>query len=386
MRLFSKRLSEFSGESRRSYQKAFSSFQFFVISHYNVTDSLHKNVIINWIIELVSRGLQPNTVSFYLDKITSIYSKVAHHLEGGKTDVFKEVKHLLKKQSSEIYYADIINSHARELAPEEKKLLIRKCRSENFIDSLQNDENWKLKWTCLALKAGIRADIILSLIGKEPERLQYLGLCQPGEIHVTEQDCARKCVTDFIYGEPLEWFAMRLRPRVKYEQILNRFALLGNQVKMPEMFYPCREIATLVGKKLLWKDKPIIHDIVFFKHRRSEIYPLFSNLYDLAWCYRIPGGKGGAAQYASIPDKAMNEFKKSLGFLSPDFELAPAGEMKLNPGDKVVIVDGKYINQEGKILKKPSYDEDGNKIYRISLLNGHGHWDIGIDARLLKKA
>ena len=152
---------------------------------------------------------------------------------------------------------------------------------------------------------------------------------------------------------------------------------------MPELFYPCEEIANRVGHKVLWKEKPIIRDVVFFKKRKSEIYEMFTKLYDLAWCYRKPGG--GIGNYATIPAKAMEDFKRALGMLTPDLEITPAGEMHHKPGDIVVFVNGNNIEEYGRILKKPSIDTDGNKIYRVTLLNSNGHWDIGVDARLLRK-
>lgn len=383
LNLFSARLNEFKGESRRSYQKAYSSFQIYVIGHYSLSYILDKPVVTNWVIDLVTRGLTPKTVSFYLDKITSLYSNVGHKFEGGRLPVFKEVKADLRQTSSEIYYADVIKECINNINPEEKKDLVEAIKSKDFKEILVADPQLKYKFTCLALKAGIRADILRKIIGETPDNLSYLNLVDPKEDITDMQEETLKNIVEFIEGERLQWFAMRLRPKVKYEQILSRFSQLTGIVKMPELFYPCEEIVKKVGGKVMWKDQPVIRDIIFFRDRKSEIYSLFTNLYDLAWCYRTPGV--GYGNYASIPDKAMEEFRKSIGFLSGDYEVAPCGEMEFKPGDEVIIVNGKYVEEHGHILKKPSFDENGNKIYRVSLLHGHGHWDIGIDARLIKK-
>lgn len=382
-KLFSKRLNDFKGESRRSYQKAFSSFQIFLITHYPPSAILDKSMIKNWIIHILSRGLTHKTVTFYLEKIASLYSSIGCNLEGGISPVFKEVKHELKSLNPDVHYACVINTLVETINEDDKKALLESMQSDKAHNALKKDNALKCKWIALALKAGLRADQIMSVMNEPPESLEHLTLASQKELTDEERQEVFKTVENYIYGEPMQWFAMRLRPKAKFDQILERFSHLSTSVKIPEIFYPSEEIAKRVGRKVMWKDKPVIHDIVFFRKRKSEIYSLFTNLYDLAWCYRTPGG--GAGQYASIPDKAMEEFRKSIDFLSPDFEVAPAGKFDFRAGDEVIVVSGKYMEEHGHILKKAKTDESGNKIYRVSLLHGNGHWDIGIDARLLKK-
>lgn len=384
LKLLSKRLEDFSGESHRSYQKAYSSFQIYLISHYDMSEILTKNVVINWIIDIVSRGLTPKTVTFYIEKIASLYGAVAHKFEGGRLPIFKEIKKSLKEYDPNVNYSAMLNQRVNQLDKSQKISLLKFYKSEDLPSLLKTDDHVRTLWAMIALKSSVKADVIKACLGEVPSNLKYLNLCPDRDISDREKMEACKGVEEFLGGEPIRWFAMRLRPRVKFEQILSRFSAINDIIKMPELFYPCDEIAKKVGRKVVWKGKPLIHDIVFFRNRKSEIYRMFTHLYDLAWCYRLPGG--GAGQYATIPDQAMEEFKKSIGFLTPDYEILPAGEMELNPGDEVIIVNGKTTEERGRILKKPSFDADGNKIYRVSLLNGHSHWDIGIDARLLKKA
>ena len=222
-----------------------------------------------------------------------------------------------------------------------------------------------------------------AIIGESPRHFRMLDLCESCELDDKEKEVIREKVNKYLNDETEGWFAMRLRPRVKYQDVVDRFALINNEFQMPELFYPCEEITRRIGRKIVWEGKPVIRDIVFFKEKKSKIYPLFTKLYDLAWCYRSPGGTPG--NYAMIPEKAMENFKESIGFLTEDFEIAPAGEMELKPGDEVVILDAQYQDRHGLILKNAQLDENGNKIYRVSLIDSNGHWDIGIDARLLKK-
>lgn len=391
LKLFSKKLEDFTGESKRSYQKAFSSFQLYTIGNYSMSSSFDNIVIENWVVDNIFQGLTRKTVSFYLEKISSLYTGVAHKLIGGKEPIFKDVKKKLKELPAAINYSSIINrvsSKIHEMVNRgavsgEKRRLVESLENYDIVNSSESKESLKRIWACLALKSGVLPNVVKSAIGKVPSILKPLQIVETKEISENLYKQAAKSVAESLKGEEPQWFAMRLRPKVKFEGILERFSLLGDTVKMPEFFYPSQEIAKKVGRKMVWTGKPVIRDVVFFKTRKCEIYPLFTNLYDLAWCYRTPGG--GTGNYAVIPDKAMEEFKNALGFLNPDFEVMPTGQLELKPGDKVVIVDGEYAREIAEILKKPETMEDGNTIYRVSLLNQNGHWDIGIDARLLKK-
>lgn len=390
LKLFAKRLDSFKGESRRSYQKAYSSFQIFSISHYKQSYQFDSSVVENWLIHCLIRRLKKKTVSFYLDKLSSLYSGIAGKLEGGKQPLFKEIKRKFKDieiSSEQLNRIQNISS----LVQNKWQANDKNFRKGHLVHKLKEfptgkepqEEIISFIWGCIALKMDIRADIIKSLAPEIMSYLPFLSLTETKDINPKELLAAQKAVSLFIQGENSEWFAMRLRPKVKYDQLLNRLAILSEEYKLPELFYPNEEIMRRVGRKIEWKNKPVISDIVFFKYRRSQIPILFSGLYDIAWCYRTPGSL--SRNYARIPETAMDNFKKSLGIITADFEVTPAGEMELRPGDKVVVVNGDYMDSEGLIIKKPSLDDDGNKIYRVTLLNSNGRWDIGIDARLLKK-
>lgn len=391
LHLFSLRLEKFEGESRRSYQKAFSSFQLFIIANFPLDRIFTIEVVENWIADAILQGLTKKTVSFYLDKIASLYSGVADKLVGGRILTFKNLKISLKDLDFSQNYPALVNSVATKMrilwnsshSSGKKSLILESIENFTKSDSGTKKDSISFLWDCLALKAGVRPGIVRSVSPEIPPQLNFLSLCKVSQVSDSEKKEASLAVHNILSGDNPQWFALRLRPRVKYDDLIDRFSRISQEVKLPELFYPSEEIAKRVGHKVVWKGKPIIRDVVFFRSRKVDVTHLLTRLYDLAWCYRTPGGLPG--QYASIPDKAMLDFKKALGMLTPDFEVAPAGEMELKPGDKVIVVNEKNMEEPGLILKKASLDNDGNKIYRVSLLNRNGHWDIGIDARLIRK-
>lgn len=264
---------------------------------------------------------------------------------------------------------------------EEGTTLIRGVFPEIGIHKNANvDETLRVIWVSAALQCGILPSSIASFIGQLPDNLSFLRICtQP----LSEEIDRKQLLTQVgltIYGNPDKWFAMRLRPYVTYQELICRLSRSELRKPLPELFYPCDEIARKVGKKLVWKERPIIRDIIFFKTRMENVYPMFRNIWDIAWCYRDKASSGG---YAVIPAGAMDEFRKTIGFLTPEYEVSAAGTIPLKPGEKIVIIDGKFANKEGIVLKQKT-TEDGNIVYRVLMNDKSGNWDLSLDARLIK--
>lgn len=401
LRLMEKRLREFSGESRRSYSKALSSLRIYLISNYKSEDILTQAAVMNWVTDNLLHNLSSATVSFYLDKVASLYTAILPKLKERKNLDFKEMKSRLKALPSQGKSAGRIVEVVEKIRSSREKNRNPRLL-QHLLQSLKKDEEEKegrkekylfatgLKQSlnyirgALALNAGILPGMVKSFLGEEvPQGLEMLRICEAETLTKLDENHLSKIIIDNIYGEEVQWYAMRLRPGVSYEDLLLRFRLLQKEVKMPELFYPLEEIARRIGRKVMVKGKPVIRDVVFFRKRQSEIYPMFTKLYDLAWCYRRGGMKSG--NYASIPAGAMQEFKNAIGLLTPDFDVTPTGQVPLKPGDEVVIIDPQYLNLHGRILKVPKVKEEGSLIYRVRLTEGLGRWEIALDARLIKK-
>ncbi|MCH5223379.1 MAG: hypothetical protein J1E82_05000 [Muribaculaceae bacterium] len=388
--LFNDRLEVFKGESRHSYEKALTSFKIFIIANYPMSHVLDNEVIENWIVDNRLRGLSEKTASFYLDKVASLYSRSAENIEGGKSDIFKSLKKKLKTEDFYPDYSKLIDDNFRlfnfssskekeDYAPFAKLILNAQKQSLEHAP-----ENVRLAWISLAIRCGILPSAVKAIVKNIPDSLNIFDLCTASELDNREKESILSSLALTLKGNFPQWFAMRLRPGVNFETLLDRFSKIKGLAKMPELFYPCDEIAVRIGRKIVWKGRPIIRDVVFFKYKITDIYKLFNYLYDIAWCYRNPGV--GSAKYAVIPSKAMEDFRKAIGILGPGYEVAPAGELELKPGDKVVVVNGEFADLQGLVVKSsPRSLENENIVYRVALLDRNGRWEIGVDARLLKK-
>ena len=236
-------------------------------------------------------------------------------------------------------------------------------------------------WAYAAMKCGLTPSAIYSMLGTYPKAFPEIGIRKQSIPTTTDTETILRTIADAFLFNPLNWYAMRLRPRVKIAEIEKRIAISEHELRRPELFYPSREIAKRIGKKTLLEEIPVISDIVFFKTRVTDIYPLFLKIGDLAWCYR--SGNGGGA-YAAIPKVSMEQFQRAIGQFTPDYEVGPIGSIKPQPGDIIKIIDGTFAGNEGELLKIMEAGEQGI-IYRLRIIDDQGvEWKVRVDARLTR--
>lgn len=237
-------------------------------------------------------------------------------------------------------------------------------------------------WAYAALRSGASASDVVSFLGYPPSGVPVLSLCQPVELSEDKRNTLRNVVASLFMVNPLRWYAMRLRPHVSFEEVTRRFGILSDQLQQPRMFYPLEEIVKRTGKKLKFEKKPVIHDVVFFHSRVTDIFPMFTKIGDLAWCYTVTGKTGTV--YAAIPQAAFENFQKTIGHFTPEYEVAPIGTFKPEAGEKIMVVGGLFTGQQADLEK---IDQTDNTIYRLQFISDNGiEWRVGVDSRLTKVA
>ena len=206
---------------------------------------------------------------------------------------------------------------------------------------------------------------------------------------------------------------MSLRPGVRFSQVCRRIQLLSTSNAQrptyddpPELFYPCEEIARTIGKKIVTRQRPFIHSVVFFRARLTDIGRLFAKIGDLAWCYRQNARPG--APYAAISDAQFRLFQQTIAQFTPDYEVASSGELELNEGDRVEILGGLFAGHEATMegivkeethgmsilessdnsaagLSQSEKQNASGVVYRLNIIGDNGiEWRINVNSRLLK--
>lgn len=246
------------------------------------------------------------------------------------------------------------------------------------------DDTLRSYWAYAALRMGIAPHAVLSFFKTVPSGLPILSVCTKEELPEESRKQMTGSVAEMFTCNPPKWYVMRLRPGVKFDELENRLTDLAEILPKPELFYPCDEIYHRINKKLTVVKKPVIPDIVFFKSRETDVYPMFQQIGEIAWGYKTDGKDGN--NYAAIPRSAFERFQEAIGKFTPEYEVAPIGEIPLKQGDTVVIIGAEYANQRTEIKKIEKPDAQGRVIYRMSLLDVGFEWTVAEDSRLVRKA
>ncbi len=237
--------------------------------------------------------------------------------------------------------------------------LFRRARlpqADNSFDTVES------LWAYAALRTGLPASAIVSHLGHAPLGLPILKLsaissyCEADTALANTALRADTVVESFsevgkiFLDNPPCWYAMSLRPGVRFTQVCRRLQLLGDRVPDIQLFYPCEEIARSIGKKIVTRQRPFIHSAVFFRAKLTDIGRIFSKIGDLAWCYRQNSRPG--APYAHISERQFQLFQQTIARFTPDYEVASIGELELKEGDRVEILGGLFQGQQATVVEE----------------------------------
>ena len=240
-------------------------------------------------------------------------------------------------------------------------------------------------WTHAAVTVGHQPHSVARALGTAPGGLPVLGLfgeSQPDSD--ARQDMAHSVSRMFTHN-PMRWYAMRLRRRVSFSDLRQRFQRFSEQLQAPEMFYPIEELSRRIGKKIVFEEKPIIRDIVFFRAKSTDIAPMLRYVGDLAWCYTT-GGPGSA--YAPISQTQFDAFQRAIGkFTAVVADSHGTVRTPFAQGEEVMVIGGSFKDQRGRVMKIESEDPDGIIRYLISIVNDlTTSFTATLDSRLLRPA
>ncbi len=202
-------------------------------------------------------------------------------------------------------------------------------------------------WALAALECGFKASEVVATLGHVPASLPILSLADAAPIPDYKKGAIIESTAISLIDDPLQWHVMHLRQGVRMDSVKRRLEIFKDELTAPDIYYPCEEIARKIGKKLVYKEKPLISDVAFFRCRETDIYPLFQRIGDLAWCYREESASG--RPYSVVPDSAMMTFMQTVGILMPGMEIYPIGEIPLTENDVVSILGGPFIGKEATV-------------------------------------
>lgn len=342
--------------------------------------------------------------------------EAAAQAEGDTAD---EIEAIIARQSNprRKFLFDLNQSRQtpRQLTRETQRLLTNLAIARDIPDLGSVQETADTVRVLVALDAGISTRDTLNAIDNRPASLPVLDLLnkggdkgEDGEETEVESQTGRldrrgfdTVVATTLLTNPLRWFAMRMRPGVTLDSLQDRLDMLGDRVTTPtEYFYPHEEIAKRTGRKLVFRQRPFINDVVFIRSRRTDLGPLFAGIGDMAWCYTMSGRPG--SPYAAIPQAEFTRFQTTIGRFTSDTDLHPLDTLTPLPGEPVIFLSGPFRGKEATLestqtLPPPKEEEtkETNKetatkeatqpatiLYRLRIIGDNGlEWRVTADSR-----
>lgn len=241
-------------------------------------------------------------------------------------------------------------------------------------------------WCDIAMNLGFTASDIKTCIASTGASNFITCCAQSSDIDDEKIAWIRRQVSESLTHNPVRWYAMHLRNRSELKDLTDR--LSEKQISLQEIYYPMEDIIRKVGKKKIFEHKPVISWLVFYRAKASQLKDLFRQIGDIAWGYRYINDV--RSPYAVFADSEIAKYQLAIGTLSPSTVLTPDQDIKLQKGDKVVILGGPMSGHQGTLIAEKQTDQDApspeRNIYRIRLSGGNFiNWVVDCDPRMLKK-
>ncbi len=236
-------------------------------------------------------------------------------------------------------------------------------------------------WTLLAVECGTRSSVALGCVPVHVDLYQPAFVSRAKTTESVRRSLSQ-AIGSMIVNDPPQWHAMHLRRHVDYKDLKAAIDATSGSLPDIELFYPLEEIASRVGKKLVYQSQPFIRDVVFFKSRARDIMPLFQSIGDKAWCYRVSNAPG--SPYAVISKTDFAEFQTAIGHFTDETKIIPISSAIPLPGEEVVLIGSMWGERKGT-FDKSFTDKSGKLLYRVILSPDSGFaFRIDIDPRSVK--
>ncbi len=236
-------------------------------------------------------------------------------------------------------------------------------------------------WIDAAVEAGVNLLDIKSIIGDPGEDDRYLLLVPEKCMSADRRYEILNKVAEYINPHDEHWHVMRLRNAVTPDDIRSRAADRVPAIfKRLTLYYPTREIVFKENKKIISREIPYIPGLLFFRVGENKIAPLFREIGDLAWCYRVRPMPD--APYSVIPRGEMERFQRFVGKFTEDVEISLSGKEPLGIGRRVRITGGLMEGYEGEIydIEESKDSSTGRRMFQLNLSSDQAlRWTVSIE-------
>lgn len=235
-------------------------------------------------------------------------------------------------------------------------------------------------WIAKARQIGISLSDIRSMFSELPDEYSYLEQIKRSELSPTEILHIKKCVAEAFSPSGDRWYAMKLRRSSSFNDLrdtlkTNHPLCFGKIL----FFYPMRETARKIGKRILRESTPYIPGIVFLKLTPRYVATVDNTLRreNIGWMFRLTNTPG--SEFSIIDPRSMHAFQKAVGQFTSDMKIELTSRPILGIGREVRITGGVMNGYEGVIYDIKDSADGGERLFYIKL----SHQDyVKIEAKI----
>lgn len=241
-------------------------------------------------------------------------------------------------------------------------------------------------WAVKARESGVTLPDLKSALDIIPAEYEYLKYVNGSDLTDERKLSIKKSVAESFSPTEDRWYAMKLRRRVSFDNVKNLIlAASSDSFQNITFFYPMKETAKRVGKKMVKDMVPYIEDVVFLNTRQTHIGKIdrIVRHEDAGWVFRQTNSPG--SDYSVIDRPSMRIFQRAVGEFTPDIKVELTQAKPIGIGRKVRITGGAFAGYTGTIYNVRDAGEDKSRQIHIRLSEGYGiNVELKIDDSLIE--
>lgn len=241
-------------------------------------------------------------------------------------------------------------------------------------------------WIAKARESGVSLPDLRALFDSFPEEYSYLELVKGSRLTERGKLYIRKSVAEAFYPTAHRWYAMKLRRGATFADASGLI-----KERLPEahadtvFFYPMRDTARRVGKKIVKESVPFIPDVVFLRSRQNHVADIDRTVRHegVGWMFRQTNSP--SSDYSVIDRTSMQIFQKAVGDVTPDMKMELTREAPVGIGREVRVVGGMLAGYTGRIYDIKDAPEGESRQIFIRLSESYGiRVEVKIDEYLVE--
>ena len=222
-------------------------------------------------------------------------------------------------------------------------------------------------WAVKARKSGVSLPVLKSMLKVVPSEFEYLKFVKGVDMTQTNKLHIKEKVAEAFAPVSRRWFAAKLRRGIEYKQLHDYL-----KDKYPDsctdssFFYPKREVAKRLSKKVVKERIPVIPYVVFLNVQPKTIEQVDLDIKNRGYGWVFKTTNVISADYAVISKRDMLNFQRMIGVVTPDMNIELTQAKPTSIGREVRITGGFMAGYEGGIYDIKETPEVRNIYIKLS--------------------